>query len=591
MKIRLHWKLSLLFVSVLGCGLLLGYFHLSAHINNYFDSFLEQNVRRQLLLGRSLLETHIKDAHSLADADQLADKIGGELGLRSTIIDAGGKVIGDSEVSAQELSGLENHLDREEIQEAARQGAGSSRRYSYTLKKYLLYMAVPFSADNIKGYLRFSLPLSEIALLEARPQRIILVTLTIMFALGAGFTLLVVFLVSRPLREMSALAQSMAAGDFSRKPAVNSSDEVGDLARALSFMSDQIQDKINRIKQEGAKLDAVIASMFEGMIVTDEKGAILLVNPSIRRIFLVDNEPQGRKPIEVIRNNAIQEMVDSILKDKKMLLDVELSVTNPEEKYFRVNGAPILRGGLLEGAILVFHDITRLRSLEKVRQDFVANVSHELRTPVTSIKGYAETLLHGAMDDKDNLRDFITIIYHDAGRLGALIDDLLDLSKIESGKMPMVMLPIDIKALVGSCVKIVEKQATAKSLRLSVDIQDECAGLKGDEKRLTQVFLNLLDNAIKYTSEGGSITVEVSKKKEMLQARVSDTGIGIPEQDLARIFERFYRVDKARSRELGGTGLGLSIVKHIIIAHGGEVWVHSAPGKGSTFGFTIPFQQ
>jgi len=260
----------------------------------------------------------------------------------------------------------------------------------------------------------------------------------------------------------------------------------------------------------------------------------------------------------------------------------------PEQKTIMINGVPIIKNNIVEGAVFVFHDITELKRLEEIRKDFVANVSHELRTPISSIKGYAETLLDGKVDGEDNVKEFLSIIYQNSNRLANLIDDLLDLSKIESGKMKMEFEPLEILPIVNRCVSVLEKSAKDKSLSIKLDIPDELPRVLGDHKRLAQVFLNLLDNAIKYTPEGGSITISAASKEKITQIDISDTGIGISEKDLPRIFERFYRVDKAHSRELGGTGLGLSIVKHIVQAHDGQVWVQSMLGQGSTFSFTIP---
>ncbi|MCX7661818.1 MAG: ATP-binding protein, partial [Candidatus Omnitrophica bacterium] len=229
-----------------------------------------------------------------------------------------------------------------------------------------------------------------------------------------------------------------------------------------------------------------------------------------------------------------------------------------------------------------------LRRLEKIRQDFVANVSHELRTPISSIKGYAETLLEGAMEDKENRKEFLNIIYKDATRLANLIEDLLDLSKIESGKMKMHFEALDLRPIVESALNILENNIKEKKLSVTIDISEDLPKVLIDEKRILQVFLNLLDNAVKYTPQNGRINIRAYPADEYVQVEISDTGIGIPEKDLPRIFERFYRVDKARSRELGGTGLGLSIVKHIIKAHKGEIWVKSELGKGSTFFFSLP---
>ncbi|MEI6863673.1 MAG: ATP-binding protein, partial [Candidatus Omnitrophota bacterium] len=337
-----------------------------------------------------------------------------------------------------------------------------------------------------------------------------------------------------------------------------------------------------------AKLETILSSMFEGIMLTNERGEILLLNPSIRKLFFIDSSPEGRKPLEVIRNNAIQEIVDRVLHENREVITQEVSISIPEQKTIMINGVPIVKDSVTEGAVFVFHDITELKRLEDIRKDFVANVSHELRTPISSIKGYAETLLDGKVDNEDNVKEFLGIIYQDSNRLANLIDDLLDLSKIESGKMKMEFDPLEVLPLVKRCVNVLEKTAKDKKLSIKLEIPANLSKALGDHKRLSQVFLNLLDNAIKYTPEGGAICVGAANKEKFIQIDISDTGIGIPEKDLPRIFERFYRVDKARSRELGGTGLGLSIVKHIIQTHNGQVWVQSTLGQGSTFSFTIP---
>jgi two-component system phosphate regulon sensor histidine kinase PhoR len=362
---------------------------------------------------------------------------------------------------------------------------------------------------------------------------------------------------------------------------------VGDLAHAITHMSDQIKEKIEDIEQEKAKLDAVIMHMFEGIMVVDEKGVMQLMNPSLRKIFLIDIPAEGRRAVEVVRNSVLSGMLEALLSGKERMISHEISVTFPDERVLKVNGVAICTSNKIEGAVLVFHDITELRRLEKIRQDFVANVSHELRTPVASIKGYAETLLSGAMEDKAALKEFLGTIHENSDRLVSLINDLLDLARIESGRMKIVSVPMDVVPVIQRCLNILEKNMQDKKLSVIMDIPVDLSKVLADEARFSQVVLNLLDNAVKYTPDSGSISVKAFLREKMVQFDVTDTGIGIPEQDLPRIFERFYRVDKARSRDLGGTGLGLSIVKHIVLAHGGEVWASSQLGRGTTFSFTL----
>lgn len=587
MKIDLHWKLTFIFCLSAVLGLLIGYAYLSGQLNAHLEKDLESNLKKEILLAKDFLESQKHDL-DLPRADQIADKIGHDLGARATIIDAQGKVLGDSELTLMQVQNVENHFGRPEVQQAAAQGLGLSKRYSYTIKKYLLYMAIPFNREEAQGFLRLAIPIAEINLLEGRIDKIIGGALLLVFALSLAFVSLTAWFVSRPLREIATVARSMAQGDFSRKPSVRSQDEIGELARALMYMSDEIEKKIEKIQQESVKLDAVLSSMVEGIMVVNEKGRIVLLNPSLKKIFLVDTEPDGKMPLEVIANAKVQSIVDQALHSHARWVSEEVVVSHPMEKILQANAVPIVRSGHMEGAVIVFHDITELRRLEKIRQDFVANVSHELRTPISSIKGYAETLLDGAIHEQEHARDFLNIIYQDSNRLASLISDLLDLSKIESGKMKMDLSPTDLKPIFERCLGVLKKTIEIKSLSISLDAPDQLPKVLGDDRRLAQVVLNLLDNAIKYTPESGSVKIKIYSSGSHVQADITDNGIGIPEQDIPRIFERFYRVDKSHSRELGGTGLGLSIAKHIVLAHQGQIWVRSDFGQGSTFSFTVP---
>ncbi len=587
-KIKIHWKLTIIFCFVAILATSAGYFYLTSHLRSYIENNIPTNIKHQLALSKDLLETHLSDkTHTIAYQD-IAVKIGQDLGLRATIIGIDGDVLGDTDLKKEQLPNVENHLNRPEIKDALKLGLGMSRRFSYTIDKDMLYMAIPFGKVKTEGVLRLSVPLHEIALFEAQVYKIVGVSIIGILLLSLGLTFLVSAFISRPLSEMTQVAKAMARGDFSKKVTMRTHDEIGELAESLNSMSEQIKDKIERINSERSKLELVLSSMFEGVVVIDEKEKILLMNPSLRKFFFIDAAPEGKKSFEVIRNSAAQDMIDRILKEKQRFVTEEIIVNMPEERILKVNGVSIICNGNLEGAILVFHDITELRRLEKIRRDFVANVSHELRTPISSIKGYAETLLEGALSDKNNAREFINIIYQDSNRLANLINDLLDLSKIESERMKMVFVELDAASLIKRASGAIENQAKQKSITLKFNLAAGLPKVKADEARFFQVMINLLDNAIKYTPEGGSVTISAELAGKFLQVSVADTGIGISEKDLPRIFERFYRVDKARSREMGGTGLGLSIAKHIVQAHGGGVQVKSQLGLGSTFTFTIP---
>ncbi|MDD3983621.1 MAG: ATP-binding protein [Candidatus Omnitrophica bacterium] len=588
MKIRLHWKLTAFFFCVFIFTFFAGYLYLSGQVKAFLRENFYSEIKSQLFINKAVLESSLSGKMPV-DLQDTAGVIGKALSLRVSVIGMDGRLLGDSGLTPELLLAADNHAGRPEVADALRNGFGTSRRFSHTLRRQMLYMAAPFGKGEVSGVLRFSVPERQAASLGRRGVNVAGAGLILILFSSLFITFVTSVYVSRPLVSISRTAELMAKGDLSRKALVNSGDEIGDLAASLNSLAEEIKGRIDGISSEKAKLDAVLASMFEGLVVTDEQEKVVLMNPSLRRLFSVKEDPQGSKLIEVLRNIAVQEMADKIILEKERLVTGEIRVFVPEEKVLRVNGVPIIRRGRLEGAVMVFHDITELRRLEKVRQDFVANVSHELRTPLSSIKGYAETLLDGAVEDKGHAREFIGIIHQESDRLANLINDLLDLARIESGNMELSKAPFDVLAVAKRAVESMGGQARAKSIKLGITAFSGVLPLAvGDEFGFRQVLTNLLDNALKYTPEGGGVTISVEAAGGFLQVNVADTGIGISPADIPRIFERFYRVDKARSREAGGTGLGLSIVKHIVQAHGGRVWVESAPGSGSVFSFTIP---
>ncbi len=588
LRINIHYKITLIFTVIVAIILFGIYLYLNKNPQEDTYQRIRDNLTKQTHLSKSYLEEDSAKKVQGYELDKIADRIGKDLDLRVTIIGLDGTVFGDSELDGDELVEVENHLYRPEVQQALKIGVGESRRFSTTVKKDMLYIATTYGKDSVQGIIRLSIPLSEIELISNRLKNTLAFSLFFAFIVAIIISFLLSGLISKPLKEISLVAGEIARGDFSKQIQVTSNDEIGDLAKAFNYMSEQIKLRLLELNLSRSRLEAVFLSMFEGVMVVDVNATILLMNQPLKDFLLVKEEPTGKRPLEIIRNIEIQEIVDRALKLKQGLESREISILLPEEKILLVLATPILRDGNTEGAVLVFHDITELRHLEKIRQDFVANVSHELRTPISSIKGYAETLLEGALEDKENAKDFLKIIYSDSGRLARLVDDLLDLSKIESGKLKMALKPCKIKPLIERVISGLDKQAKDKSISFKVDVPKEIPDVLVDEARIAQVLLNLIDNAIKYNRENGTVTILAKDKAKFVQVDVSDTGVGIPEKDLPRLFERFYRVDKARSRELGGTGLGLSIVKHIISAHHGEVSVESILGQGSTFSFTIP---
>ena len=355
----------------------------------------------------------------------------------------------------------------------------------------------------------------------------------------------------------------------------------------LKFALDSMSSKITELEKQHNAVQAIIKSMVEGVIAVDKDTKILSINPSIEKIFGISkSEAEGKLFLEIIRNNDIAEIINEVLKSGEFVAR-ELSLVWPLQKIFQINASPIFENGFIRGCSIVIHDITELRRLETMRRDFVANVSHELKTPLTSIKGFVETLLEGALDDKENNRTFLEIIQNHTERLNNLVDDLLSLSHLESKEITLEKKNFNLRQQLEEVIPGFKSQLKKKNIEIKNELPQDFS-MRADKARIEQVFINLIDNAIKFNKEKGFIKVYAQEINGKTKIVVEDSGIGIPEKDIPRIFERFYRVDKARSRELGGTGLGLAILKHIVELHKGDIGVESAEGFGSKFWFSIP---
>jgi two-component system, OmpR family, phosphate regulon sensor histidine kinase PhoR len=455
--------------------------------------------------------------------------------------------------------------------------------FSYIFVILLSFGIVAFFLD--KGLEENSLRNIETSLYEMRKA----VLLGFIFAVVLAFVLgsIIASQTIRPINRMIHVARKFSEGDFSRRVLQSSEDEIGELATALNKMAQGLEDNVKEIKAQNQKLAAIFKSMIEGIIVVDKSSSIISVNPTIENIFGVSQkESEGRIFLEAIRNNDISEVINSVLKNGKPL-SAQINLVLPVRKIFEVNAAPIFDNNAINGCLVVIHDITEIRKLETMRSDFVANVSHELKTPLTSIKGFVETLLEGALDDKENNRNFLKIIQDHAERLNNLVEDLLSLSHLESKEIIISKKSFNLRPQLEEVILEFNPQLK----KMSIDIKNELSAsvvINADKDRIGQALTNLIDNAIKFNREKGSIRIYAREVNGKIKVFVEDSGIGIPEKEMARIFERFYRVDKARSRELGGTGLGLSIVKHIVELHGGFVGVESTEGLGSKFWFTLP---
>jgi len=416
--------------------------------------------------------------------------------------------------------------------------------------------------------------------------------LTVIIPFSIGFAWFLWRRIIRPLEEVNSVAREMARGNLDRELHIYTDDEFGELARSINDMASQLKNTIDEITEARNQAGAILDSIADGVIAVNKSGEVLFVNPVIEKVFGIDQKTsQGKNILGVIRNYDVERLMEKALRTEKPVSQ-EIRLIYPEPKVFYVNATPLQGHDRHKGgAVVLFNDITQRKKLEDMRTEFVANVSHELRTPLTSIRGFLETLLEGKIEDQATIRRFLEIINRETARLTRLIDDLLNLSKIEERQVVHRWQTVHLLETVNRAVVMFQAQAKEQNLEMVTELPAELPVIKGDPDMLAQVLINLLDNAIKFTPAGGRITVKASADEENVRIDVEDTGIGIPPENLPRIFERFYRVEKSRSRELGGIGVGLAIVKHIIRAHGGKTGVESIVGKGSKFTFTLPIDE
>ncbi|OGQ78427.1 MAG: hypothetical protein A3F90_04770 [Deltaproteobacteria bacterium RIFCSPLOWO2_12_FULL_60_19] len=609
-KNRVVVRLFLSYLAVVLLLFLLFYLYATAIVKDFHISSLSAKMRDEAKIVMRLLPVGLEGAA----LDRICRDLGRDLGVRITVIDLGGKVLGDSDEPSVTM---ENHGTRPEVLDAASKGGGTSIRYSATVRHEMLYQAVLLREAGRRWIVRLSVPLDSIEAAESSLRRAMLAGLLLFSAAG----LLVAFFVSHRLEQrikrMLEFSDNVARGRFSQQPILlGRTDELGILEHNLHAMSRSIQETIAGVTAEKEKVDSILRCMTEGVLVVDTRGRLILLNENAKRMFNLpeESDPHGASLVELSRHPEMKKLLAEVLACDCSTACFTKDICLDEGKWFHVN-AVTLRGVDEKplGYILVLHDVTELKRLETVRADFVANVSHELRTPLTAIRGYAETLLRSPPADPKEAEHFLGIIHRHSERLGRLIDDLLTLSDLESGKIQIAREKLQAAELIGKVLEIFQDQAQRKDVALLRQIEPELPPILGDPDRLQQLLINLIDNALKYTDKG-SITIaarsggirdrelgigatpesrtpnfqSLTPNSHFVELSVSDTGCGIPEKELPRLTERFYRVDKARSRELGGTGLGLAIVKHIVQAHGGSLAIESRLQKGTTVRILLP---
>ncbi|MBU2516136.1 MAG: HAMP domain-containing protein [Proteobacteria bacterium] len=557
-------------------------------LSSHMLELVRSSMQREILTVREVVRDRWRPGEGIPAADRLADELGRIVGSRVTLITPQGKVLGDSRMPQGEVPGMVNHADRPEIVQAMAQGEGSAVRYSSTLGFDLMYTALRLDGPNGQKLLvRLALPLSQVQQALSRTRGLVLWAMFLGVLLSIGVAYLVARGISRPVQQLTRTAASIAAGDLSRRFTRYPRHEIGELGRAFDQMADNLQSTIDDITQSRDRLEAILRGMVEGVLVIDNDGYVLLANQALMKMLELKAVPPGRLPSEIMRNADLLEALDEARAGREYVWR-EIKTLGATPRHLEAHVVRISGEASGPGMVCVLHDITERKRLEKTRRDLVANVSHELRTPLTAVRGAAETLLDGALDSPQYARHFAELILRQSHRLERLVQDLMELARLESGESPPRPRPINAAELADSVMEAVTDLAQAQNTELERRLPREPLVFAADARQVEQAVLNLLDNAIKYTGQAGRVTLAMEARDQEVIISVSDTGPGIAAEYLPRLFERFFRVDTNRSREMGGTGLGLAIVKHIAQVHHGRVEVDSAPGRGSTFRLILP---
>ena len=578
----IQWRIAvpfilLIVVSMGILGIYLTNFARNSQLNN-LRSHLEKEAR---ITAEASLPAFLGQG---SDLDALAKKLGGEINARITIIALDGKVLGDS---MEDPSTMENHATRPEVKDALSSGLGESTRFSTTLGEQMMYVAVPvINQSKVVGVARVALPLIAVQNSVNQVTLIIslaMVTTTILAIVAAG---LIARMTTHPIREITKASKRIASGELGQRIMVHAKDETGQLAQAFNEMSLNLSKLVGEISTEKTRLAAVLANMSDGIIMTDTEGKVILANKATENLFNFQEPNAISKPlIEVIRDHEVDEILKQCLRTgQEQTVQFESDIS---KRFLRAIAIPIAQGKL-GGALLLFQDLTELRGLQTMRRELVGNISHELRTPLAGIKAMVETLEDGAIDDKEAAMDFLVRIDSEVERLAQMVSELTELSRIETGQVELRMAPMNINLIIEEVVAQLNPLAQRQQVTIATELATNLPVIRIDKDRIRQTIVNLVHNAIKFNRPGGRVAVSTKAERDSVTVYISDTGTGIPKDDLPHVFERFYKADKARTE--GSSGLGLAIAKHIVQVHGGNIWAQSEEGKGSTFGFSLPLQ-
>jgi two-component system phosphate regulon sensor histidine kinase PhoR len=545
---------------------------------------LEQGLIAQTMLTRDLIVAQMSTGGAF-DPDRAADHVGERIGARVTLLAEDGRVVGDSTVQAADLARLENHASRPEVVAALRSGIGVARRHSSTLGAELMYVAVPVRDARV-SIVRLALPLTDVDEQVGAVGRSGLLALAAALVFAIALAWVSSQLLARRVNAIAAAATRYAAGDFSQAVADHGHDELGTVARTLDDTARELGRRMMELAQDRVRMEAILSGMLEGVLVCNAQGRIILANDAARRLLHAEDLAIGQHHLEILRHPDVGALLSSALAGRTPE-GLEFSPPRDPNRTIVARAAPVTAAGT-QGVVLVLHDISDLRQADRMRRDFVANVSHELRTPLTAIQGYVEALLDDDPPDEAEGRRFLEIIDRQAKRMERLVRDLLRLARLEAGQEPVDRIAFQTETILAGVITELESAIEAREQHVVPDVAPDADSLVSDPGKLHDAVKNLVENAVAYAPPGTRIDLRAQREGDVVVLTVADEGPGIPEGDLARIFERFYRVDKARSRESGGTGLGLSIVKHLVSLLGGEVKASNRPTGGAVFSIRLP---
>ena len=578
----IRWRIAIPYILLILVAMLALGMYLSNFIKQSYQSELETQLATQAyMIGETLRADLQPEKMNPQQLDLAAQKWKPILNARVTLIALDGVVIGESDEDRSQMS---NHSDRPEVIQALREGQGSSVRFSHTVGYDMLYTAVLFPDPQAPvAVIRLAVPLDRVEASVQRLQRILLTATLIVMALTLVLAAWIAGRTTRPLQQLTLTIHQMASGDVSERPFSPAIDEVSQLTQAFNTMTVRLKEQFNALEAERGKLAAVLEKMSDGVIIVDDQGVIQLINPAVEKMFSLKSGSSLGQPIaEALRHHQPYELWQRCQESGQIQ-----QATYDLNKRVSLQTAATPLGQALPGStLLLLQDITRQRQIEAMRKDFISNVSHELRTPLAALKAITETLQDGALEDPPAARHFLERMETEVDALSLIVTELLELSRVESGRVPLELNPTRPVDIITPAYERLRLQAERAGLSLEIDCPETLPNVSADGIRLQQVLVNLIHNAIKFTASGGQVLVGAEADGSMVRFRVQDTGIGISADDLPRIFERFYKVDRARSSS--GTGLGLAIARHMIEAHHGKIWVESELNKGSTFYFVIP---